>query len=224
MKVDGLLKEIIKEETKVGLEFNFLEMIVYAMYPLMFRYELAIKKGHIMRRLGYAMPVAPQPKPQVPPHRTGNKYGLGRVRGMAGLEDMDKAENPEGQQDQEQADPELSIAEIQEICEAQVLAMSGRAGAGASLIPKCLAWGKGRHSCEGCWVVHPHEAPEWLRDKLKSKKIGKGGQAKAPAQGGGKGKGSHKGGKLPPYKGCGSTLHPLEDHCKLHPELREKAN
>ena len=37
---------------------------------------------------------------------------------------MDKAEDPEGHQDQEQADPELSIAEFQEICEAQVLAMS----------------------------------------------------------------------------------------------------
>ena len=29
IKVDGLLKEIIKEETKVGLEFNYLEMIVF---------------------------------------------------------------------------------------------------------------------------------------------------------------------------------------------------
>ena len=38
---------------------------------------------------------------------------------------MDKAEKPEGHQDQEQPDPELSIAEIQEICEAKVLAMSG---------------------------------------------------------------------------------------------------
>ena len=39
---------------------------------------------------------------------------------------MDKTEDPEGHQDQEQADPELGIAEIQEMCEAQVLAMSGR--------------------------------------------------------------------------------------------------
>ena len=49
MKVDGLLKEIIKEETKVGLEFNYLEMIVFVMNPLMSRHKLAIKKGHIMR-------------------------------------------------------------------------------------------------------------------------------------------------------------------------------
>ena len=34
MKVDGLLKEIIKEETKVGLEFNYLEMIVFVMNTL----------------------------------------------------------------------------------------------------------------------------------------------------------------------------------------------
>ena len=223
MKVDGLLKEIIKEETKVGLEFNYLETIVYVMNPLMSRHKLAIKKGHIMRRLGQAIPEAPQPKPQVPPQRMGNKYGSGRVRGMEGVEDMDKAEDPEGHQDQEQADPELSIPEIQEICEAQVLAMSGRAGAGASSIPKCPACGKGRHSREDCWVLHPHKAPEWLQDKLKSKKIGKGGQAKPAAQGGGKGKGPHKGGKFPPCKGCGSTLHPPEDCWRLHPELREKA-
>ena len=48
MKVDGLLKEIIKEETKVGLEFNYLELIVLVVNPLMSRHELAIKKGHIM--------------------------------------------------------------------------------------------------------------------------------------------------------------------------------
>ena len=223
MKVHGLLKEIITEETKVGLEFNYLETIVYVMNPLMSRHKLAIKKGHTLRRLGQAIPEAPQPKPQVPPQRTGNKYGSGLVRGMEGVEDMDKAEDPEGHQDQEQADPELSIAEIQEICEAQVLAMSGRAGAGASSIPKCPACGKGTHSREDCWVLHPHKAPEWLQDKLKSKKIGKGGQAKPAAQGGGKGKGPHKGGKFPPCKGCGSTLHPHEDCWTLHPELREKA-
>ena len=40
------------------------------------------------------------------------------MRGMEGVEDMDKAEDPKGHQDQEQGDPELSIAEIQEICEA----------------------------------------------------------------------------------------------------------
>ena len=56
--------------------------------------------------------------------RTGNKNGSGRVRGLEGVEDMDKTEDPEGHQDQVQADPELSIAEIQEICQAQVLAMS----------------------------------------------------------------------------------------------------
>ena len=218
MKVDGLLKEIIKEETKVGLEFNYLEMIVLVMNPLMPRHQLAIKKGHIMRQLGQAIPEAPQPaKPQVPPQRTGNTYGSGQVRGMEGVEDMDKAEDPEGHQDQEQADPELSIAEIQEICEAQVLAMSGRAGAGASCIPKCPACGNRRHSCEDGWVLHPQKAPEWLQVKLKSKKIGKGGQAKPHAQGGCKGKRPHKGGKFAPCKGCGSTLHMREDCWTLHP-------
>ena len=95
---------------------------------------------------------------------------------------MDKAEDPEGHQDPEQAGPGLSIAEIQEICEAQRSAMSGRAGACASSIPKCPACGKGRHSGEDCWVLHSHRAPEWLQNKLKSKKIGKGGQAKPHAQ------------------------------------------
>ena len=78
MKVDGLLKEIIKEETKVGLEFNYLEMIVFMMNPLMSRHKLAIKKGHIMRRLEHAIQESLQPKPwtppnQVPPQLTGNK-------------------------------------------------------------------------------------------------------------------------------------------------------
>ena len=136
---------------------------------------------------------------------------------------MNKAEVTEGHQDQEQGDMEFSNAEIQEMCEAQVLAMSGRAGAGATSDPKCPAPGKGRHSREDCWVLHPHKAPEWLQDKLKSKKIGKGGQAKPAAQGGGKGKGPHKEGKFLPCKGCRSTLHPPEDCWTLHPELREKA-
>ena len=48
-------------------------MIVYVMNPLMSRHKLPIKKGHIMRRLGYAIPEAPQPKPQVPAQRTGDK-------------------------------------------------------------------------------------------------------------------------------------------------------
>ena len=130
MKVEGLLKEIIKEENKVGLEFNYLEMIVFMKNPLMSRHKLAIKKGHIMGRLGHAILESPQPKPWTPPNkvkpqRRGNKNGSGRVRGVEGGEDMDKAEDPEGHQDQEQADPELSIAKIQEIPEAQVLAMSG---------------------------------------------------------------------------------------------------
>ena len=228
MKVDGLLKEIIKEETEVGVEINYLKMIVFVMNPLMFRHKFAIKKGHIMRQLGHAIQESPRPKPwtppnQVNPQRTGNKNGSGRVRGMEGVEDMDKTEDPEGHQDQDQADSELSIAEIQEICEAQVLAMSVRAGAGPSSIPKCPACGKGRHSREDYWVLDPHKAPEWLQDKLKSKKIGKGGQAKPAAQGGAKGKGPHKGGKFPPCKGCGSTLHPPEDCWMLYRELREKA-
>ena len=55
MKVDRLLKEIIKEETKVGLEFNYLEMIVFVMNPLMSRHKFTMDKGHIMRRLGQAI-------------------------------------------------------------------------------------------------------------------------------------------------------------------------
>ena len=130
MKVEGLLKESIKEENQVGLEFNYLEVIVFVKNPLMSRHKLAIKKGHIMRRLGHAILESPQPKPWTPPNQVnpqgrGNKNGSGRVRGVEGVEDMDKAEDPEGHQDREQADPELSIAKIQEICEAQVLAMSG---------------------------------------------------------------------------------------------------
>ena len=161
MKFDGLLKVIIKEETKVGLEFNYLEMIVLVMNCLSSRHKRAVKKGHIMRRLGHAFEESPHPKPWTPPNQvnpqwTGNKNGLGWLRGMEGVEDMGKAEDPEGDQDQEQADPELSIAEIQEICEAQVLATSGRAGAGASSILKCVACGKGRHSPGDCWVLHPH--------------------------------------------------------------------
>ena len=104
MKVDGLLKEIIKEETKVGLDFNYLEMIVFVMNPLMSRHKSAIKKGHIMRRLGHVIQVSPQPKPwtllsKVNPQRTGNKNGAGRPRGMEGVEDMDTAQDPEGHQD-----------------------------------------------------------------------------------------------------------------------------
>ena len=90
MKVDELLKEIIKEETKVGLEFNYLEMIVFVMNPLMSRHKLLIKKGHIMQQLGHAIQESPQPKPwtpanQVNAQRTGNKNGSGRVRGMEGV-------------------------------------------------------------------------------------------------------------------------------------------
>ena len=136
---------------------------------------------------------------------------------------MDKVEDPERHQDQEQADPELSIAESHEICEAQVLTMSGQVGAGAGFIPKCPACGKGGHSGEDCWVLHPHKAPGWLQDKLKSKKIGKGGQAKPPAQGGGKEKGPPEGGTFLPCKGCVSMLHPLKDCLMLHLELREQA-
>ena len=145
MMVHGLLKEIIKEETRVGTECNDLEMIVYVMNPHTSGHELTIKKQHTMRRLGYAIPEA-----QVPPQQKGNKSGSSRLRGMEGVEDMDTAEDLEGHQDQEQVHPELSIARIQEICKAQVLAMSGRAGAGASSIPKCPACGKGRDSREDC--------------------------------------------------------------------------
>ena len=102
--------------------------------------------------------------------------------------------------------------------------MSPRAGANATAIPRCQACGKGRHSSEDCLAMHPHKATEWLQDKLKSKNIGKGHQAKPPAQGGCKGKGSpHKRAKFPPCKGCGSTLHPPEDCWTLHPELQEKS-
>ena len=108
---------------------------------------------------------------------------------MEGVEDQ--AEDPEGPPEQQHADPggELSIAEIQEIFEAQVLAMSGRAGPGATSIITCPAYGKERHSREVCWVLYPHNAPEWLQEKLKSKSIGKGGRAKPPAQVGCRGKG-----------------------------------
>ena len=208
--MDRLLKEIIKEETKVELEFHYLEMIAFVMNPLMSRDRLAIKMGHIMRRLWHAIQETPQPKPWTRPNqvnlqRPGIKYGLGRVRSMEGVEDKDKAENPKGHQDQEQADPELSIAEIQEMNEVEVqeLHMSGPAGAGASSILKCPACGKGRHSRKNCWVLHPRKAPEWLQDTLRSKIIGKGGQVKPHGQGGCKGEGSpHKGGKSPPCKGC----------------------
>ena len=102
--------------------------------------------------------------------------------------------------------------------------MSGRAGAGASSILKCPACGKGRRGRETCWVLHPHKAPEWLQDKLKSKKIGKGGQAKPHVQGGGAGKECpHKGGKFPPCKACRSTLHLPEVCWAMHPELSEKS-
>ena len=99
MKVDGLLKEISKEETNVELELNYLEMNVFVMKPLMSHHKLAIKKGHIMRRLGHAIQELPQPKPWTPPNevnpeRTGNNNGSRRVRGMEGVEDMDKAGDP----------------------------------------------------------------------------------------------------------------------------------
>ena len=57
MKVDGLLKE-----TKVGLEFNYLELMIFRMNPLMSRHKLNIKKGHIVRRVGHALQESPQPK------------------------------------------------------------------------------------------------------------------------------------------------------------------
>ena len=106
MKVDGLLKEILKEETKPGLEFNYIGMIMFVMNPFMSDHKLAIKKGHIMRRLGHAIQESPQPKPwtpskQVTPELTGNKYGLGWVMGMEGIQHMDKAEDLKGHQDQE---------------------------------------------------------------------------------------------------------------------------
>ena len=59
MKVHALLKEIIKDETKVGLEFIYLRIIVFVMNPLMSRHKYASKKGHVMRRLGYAIHEAP---------------------------------------------------------------------------------------------------------------------------------------------------------------------
>ena len=99
MKVNGSLKEIIKEDTKVGFEFDYLQMIMFVMNPLMSRHKLAITKGHIMRPLKHVIQESPQPKPrtlpnEVNPQRTGNKYASGRVWGMEGVEDMDKAEDP----------------------------------------------------------------------------------------------------------------------------------
>ena len=52
MKVDGLLKEIIKEETNVGLEFNQLEMIVFVMNPLMSATNLRSRRGTSCDDLG----------------------------------------------------------------------------------------------------------------------------------------------------------------------------
>ena len=69
-----------------------------------------------MCRLGQAIEEEARPNLQVAPQRTGNKYGSGRLRGMVRVQDMEKAEDSKGHQGQEQADPELSIAEIQEIC------------------------------------------------------------------------------------------------------------
>ena len=162
MKVDALLKEIIKEETKVGLEFNYLEMIVFVMKPLHVPPQIGDQEGAHHARAGSSHPRSAATQVPRASQRTGNMYGCRRVRGMEGVDDMDKAEIPECHQDQEQAYPELSIANIQGICEAQVLAMSGRAGAGASSVPKCPACGEGRHSHEDCLVFHPHKAPEWL--------------------------------------------------------------
>ena len=72
--------------------------------------------------------------------------------------------------------------------------------------------------------MHSHKPPEWLQDKLKTQRVGKGGQAKPHAKGGGKGKGGpHKCGRFPPCKDCGRPLHPPEDRSTLHRELREKA-
>ena len=65
MKVDGLLKEIVKEETKFGLELNFIGLIILVMNPLKSRRILAIMKGHIIRRSGHGIQEAPQSKPQV---------------------------------------------------------------------------------------------------------------------------------------------------------------
>ena len=107
------------------------------------------------------------------PQRTGKKNESGRLRGMEEVEDMDKTQDPTGNQDQEQADPELSIAEIPEICEAQVLAMSGRARAGASSIPECPACGKRRHSHEtaGSRILTKHLSGS--RTSSKSRKLGR---------------------------------------------------
>ena len=80
IKVDGLLEEMIKEETKVSLEFNYLEMIVFIMNPLISGHRLKIQKVHIMKRLRHAIQEVPQRKPlqqppnQVNPPRTVNKY------------------------------------------------------------------------------------------------------------------------------------------------------
>ena len=56
------------------LGFNYLEMIVFDLNPLVSRHKLAIKKGYIMQMLGHAFQEVPQPEPQVNPLRTGNKY------------------------------------------------------------------------------------------------------------------------------------------------------
>ena len=136
---------------------------------------------------------------------------------------MDKTEDPQGHQDQEQADPELSIAEIQEICEAEVLAMSGRAGAGASSIPKCPACGKKDIAVRiiASCILTKH--PSGSKTNSHPRKLERAAKRSPLRKDVAQEKGPHKGGRFPPCKGCGSTLHPPEDCWTLHLELREKA-
>ena len=77
MKVDGLLKVFMKEETKVGPEFNYLEMIIFLMNPLMSRHKFAIKKGHIIRRLWHAIQQTLQPKAPSAPSTDGKQVWIG---------------------------------------------------------------------------------------------------------------------------------------------------
>ena len=68
MKVDGLLKEIIKEETKVGLEFNYLEMIIFVMNPICLALNWRSRRGTSCDDLG--MPSKNRRNPSHGPRQT----------------------------------------------------------------------------------------------------------------------------------------------------------
>ena len=68
MKVDGLLKKIIKEESKVGLEFNYLGMIIFVMSPSCPATNWPSRRGTSCDDLG--MPSRNRRNPSHGPRRT----------------------------------------------------------------------------------------------------------------------------------------------------------